>query len=64
MATKLDIGDYSIKDKEPKYGLVVTGQVNENRMWTNSRAKPGDKILFKGSRGMAMEKVIKGVFAD
>ena len=23
---------------------------------------PGDKILFKGSRGMAMEKVIKGVF--
>ncbi len=24
----------------------------------------GDKILFKGSRGMAMEKVIKGVFAD
>ena len=24
----------------------------------------GDKILFKGSRGMAMEKVIKGVFTD
>ena len=24
----------------------------------------GDKILFKGSRGMAMEKVIQGVFAD
>ena len=24
----------------------------------------GDKILFKGSRGMAMEKVIQGVFTD
>ena len=23
----------------------------------------GDKILFKGSRGMAMEKVIEGVFS-
>ena len=23
---------------------------------------PGDKILFKGSRGMKMEKVIEGVF--
>ena len=24
----------------------------------------GDKILFKGSRGMTMEKVIQGVFTD
>jgi len=24
--------------------------------------KSGDKILFKGSRGMAMDKIIKGVF--
>ena len=24
---------------------------------------PGDKILFKGSRGMGMEKVIDGVFS-
>ncbi|MBJ13359.1 MAG: selenide, water dikinase SelD [Candidatus Marinimicrobia bacterium] len=64
------IGGHSIKDKEPKYGLVVTGQVNENRMWTNSRAKPGDKILLTKKlgtgiistaikRGCAGEKSIK-----
>ena len=26
--------------------------------------KKGDKILFKGSRGMKMEKIIEGVFED
>jgi len=26
--------------------------------------RTGDKVLFKGSRGMAMEKIIEGVFLN
>lgn len=45
------IGGHSIKDKEPKYGLVVTGQIEESRMWKNSNAQPGDLILMTKKLG-------------
>ncbi len=45
------IGGHSIKDKEPKYGLVVTGQIDESRMWKNSNAQPGDLILMTKKLG-------------
>ncbi len=45
------IGGHSIKDKEPKYGLVVTGQIDENKIWKNSNAQPGDLILMSKKLG-------------
>ncbi len=30
------VGGHSIRDKEPKYGLSVTGMVHPDRIWRNS----------------------------
>lgn len=40
------VGGHSIDDPEPKYGLVVTGEVAENKLITNSNAQPGDKLIL------------------
>ncbi len=40
------VGGHSIDDPEPKYGLVVTGEVDENKLITNSNAQPGDKLIL------------------
>ena len=40
------IGGHSIDDKEPKYGLVVTGEVSQDQLVKNSGAEPGDAILL------------------
>ena len=40
------IGGHTIKDKEPKFGLSVTGRVHPDRMWHNRGAKPGDEIVL------------------
>ena len=40
------IGGHSIDDQEPKYGLVVTGEVSQDHLVKNSGAKPGDAILL------------------
>ena len=40
------VGGHSVDDKEPKYGLVVTGDVEESKMWTNSGAKLGDSLVL------------------
>ena len=37
-------GGHSIQDKEPKYGLVVLGFVNPQRMLTKGGARPGDLL--------------------
>lgn len=39
-------GGHSIYDKEPKYGLAVTGFVHPDRLLTNAGAKPGDCLLY------------------
>lgn len=39
-------GGHSIQDKEPKYGLVVAGFVNLDRMFTKAGARPGDKLYL------------------
>ncbi len=39
------VGGHSIKDKEMKYGIAVTGIVDPNRIITNGGAKTGD-ILY------------------
>ena len=40
------VGGHSIDDKEPKYGLVVTGEVNKSSLIKNSEAKEGDVLVI------------------
>jgi len=40
------VGGHSIDDPEPKYGLVVTGEVNENALITNQNAQLGDVLIL------------------
>ncbi len=40
------VGGHSIDDPEPKYGLVVTGEVEEDNLITNSNAQAGDKLIL------------------
>jgi len=40
------IGGHTVKDKEPKFGLSVTGRVHPDRIWQNRGARPGDAIVL------------------
>ncbi|MDB9722745.1 MAG: selenide, water dikinase SelD [Fidelibacterota bacterium] len=40
------IGGHSIDDEEPKYGLVVTGEVEESKLIRNSTAHENDAIIL------------------
>ncbi len=39
-------GGHTVDDAEPKYGLVVTGIVNPERIWSNDGARPGDVLIL------------------
>jgi selenide,water dikinase len=39
-------GGHTIQDKEPKYGLAVTGLVHPERIFTKAGARPGDRLLL------------------
>ena len=39
-------GGHTIQDKEPKYGLVVTGMVHPQRILTKGGAQPGDQLML------------------
>jgi selenide,water dikinase len=45
------VGGHSIKDKELKYGLAITGIVDPNQIVTNAGAKPGDKLFLTKALG-------------
>jgi len=40
------VGGHSIDDPEPKYGLVVVGDVDPDTMTTNAAARPGDWLVL------------------
>jgi cysteine desulfurase len=40
------IGGHTIEDTEPKFGLVVTGTIDPEKILTNSSARPGDAIIL------------------
>ncbi len=40
------VGGHSIDDREPKYGLVVTGEVNKDKIVSNKGAKIGDVLVL------------------
>lgn len=39
-------GGHSTEDDEPKFGLSVTGIVHPDKIWRNSSAKAGDKLIL------------------
>ena len=39
-------GGHTIVDKEPKYGMAVTGHVSAKRILSNAGAKPGDRLVL------------------
>ena len=39
-------GGHTIQDKEPKYGLAVTGIVHPGRILTKGGARPGDALVL------------------
>ncbi|GGN97805.1 selenide, water dikinase SelD [Saccharibacillus kuerlensis] len=48
------VGGHSIDDKEPKFGLAVTGTVHPDRIRTNAGAKPGDKLVLTKPIGVGI----------
>ena len=57
------VGGHSIDDKEPKYGLVVTGEVDSNQLVKNSTAKQGDSLVLTKplGTGIIATAIKKGV---
>ena len=47
-------GGHSVQDDEPKYGLSVTGWVEENRVIRNAGAKPGDALILTRPLGLGI----------
>jgi selenide,water dikinase len=40
------VGGHTIDDSEPKYGMVVTGIINEKNYWANEGAQVGDALIL------------------
>ena len=57
------VGGHSVDDKEPKYGLVVTGEIHQDKIWKNSGARPGDALVLtkKLGTGIIATGIKKGV---
>jgi len=45
-------GGHTIQDKEPKYGLAVTGLVHPDRIFTKGGARPGDRLILSKPIGI------------
>ena len=60
------VGGHSVDDKEPKYGMVVTGEVNESSMWRNSGAQIGDVLILTKplGTGVISTAIKKGSASD
>jgi selenide,water dikinase len=45
------IGGHSVRDEEIKFGYSVTGLIDSDRVLSNARALPGDRLLFTKALG-------------
>ena len=45
------VGGHSIDDDTLKFGLSVTGFVHPDRIWSNSGARPGDRLILTKALG-------------
>jgi selenide, water dikinase len=57
------LGGHSIDDPEPKYGLMVVGEVHPDRMTTNAAARAGDRLVLTKpiGTGIVATAIKKGV---
>jgi selenide,water dikinase len=53
-ANAMIIGGHTVEDKEPKYGLSVTGFIHPKDVVTNSNAKPGDVLILTKPLGLGI----------
>jgi len=60
------VGGHSVQDDEPKYGLVVYGEVEKNKLWRTSGAKIGDKLILTKpiGTGIAITAIKAGMIED
>ena len=54
-AGAVTIGGHSIDDKEPKFGLAVTGTVHPDHIYKNVGAKPGDVLVLTKPIGVGIQ---------
>ena len=58
-------GGHTISDREPKFGLAVTGFADKNAVWSNKGAVPGDKAVLTKKLGVGiLNTMIKAGMAD
>ena len=48
------LGGHSITDPEPKYGMVVLGLADPDRITTNTAAEPGDRLFLTKPLGLGI----------
>jgi len=48
------LGGHTVDDPEPKFGLVVTGVVHPDEIWTNVGAMPGDVLILTKPLGVGI----------
>jgi selenide,water dikinase len=48
------VGGHSVDDREPKYGMAVTGVTHPDKVLRNSTARPGDRLLLTKPLGMGI----------
>lgn len=64
-AGALMVGGHTIEDKEPKYGLAVTGLVHPDKVIKNAGALPGDALILTKPLGTGIiVTAVKGGLAD
>ena len=40
------VGGHTIRDDEIKFGYAITGRIHPDKIWANTGARPGDKLLL------------------
>jgi selenide, water dikinase len=45
------IGGHSVRDPEIKFGYAVTGMIHPDRVWANSTAREGDRLILTKALG-------------
>jgi len=48
------VGGHTLEDKEPKYGLAITGIINPKEILTNANARVGDELILTKPLGIGI----------